>query len=332
MPITGAAAPRARAGAAGRRTTKRGRDEHGRFLPTGSGASASPRALKQAKSDEHPRASSLAAAAAAPAHAAAKSDHRAPAGQSDAAAGKGATGASHKAFVPTSGEAAHNHPSPRGHADEGGGHMPSGGEKHEGMQLCNGQCNCELECAENDALVSVLERIGQLLEAQGANRFSLRQMLNKDCCRVRKLTKPIDKDAVREIAEEKGMGREVRGSGSGPARTRSGTDAARSQDHLRVRGLCRERRTRSHAGAPRGGQEPRLVRPVAAGVGEQLTMRVAWSGVPATSRAPRGADAGAAPELSSPRDPAGRVRSDSGGVRTPDSGGSPGAATGEAVQ
>ena len=214
--------PSSRSGGGRRR---RVRDEHGRFLPAGTepppkqskqgkqeggagDAPWSPKVGKPAAEEHHhqsPRGTDEAAAHRSHVHA---QPHAQPLASSSGASGAGGAAAS----------------------EGGAGHMPSGGEKHEGPQLCNGKCNCQLQCAENDALVRVLERVGDLLEKQGANRFSLRQMKARDVCRVRKLTSAIDKDAVRAIAEEKGMGKEVRRRSA-----RRGGDSRRETDARRRR-------------------------------------------------------------------------------------------------
>ena len=84
------------------------------------------------------------------------------------------------------------------------------GEKHEAQEaLCQGRCHCTARCPENEGLISVFEKIGELLEKHKANRFEVRQIENKDICRVRKFDHIITKEDVKEVAREKGLGEHV---------------------------------------------------------------------------------------------------------------------------
>jgi hypothetical protein len=84
--------------------------------------------------------------------------------------------------------------------------LPHDENKGPGKALCAGKCECELLCPENQPLVDIFLKLGEELKAQDANRFSVRQLMAKDVCRVRRMTKPMDRSAVKGIAKEKGIG------------------------------------------------------------------------------------------------------------------------------
>jgi len=74
------------------------------------------------------------------------------------------------------------------------------------FKVCGGTCECPLQCPANERLVDICLEIGDLLKAQGANRFAVRQFHARMPCRLRHLTKSLGRSTVRDLSRERGCG------------------------------------------------------------------------------------------------------------------------------